>query len=54
MPTPTGSAPKAICALSPSVGGHKYGCGILANVINVDLNIVIFRLKLIELGPKFD
>ena len=32
---------------------YKYGCGILANIINMDLKIVIFRFKSIDLGAKF-
>ena len=32
---------------------YKYGCGILANIINTDLKIVIFRLKIIDVGAKF-
>ena len=32
---------------------YKYGCGALANIINMDLKIVIFRLRNIDLGAKF-
>ena len=32
---------------------QKYGCGILAKIINMDLKIVIFRLKIKDLGAKF-
>ena len=32
---------------------YKYGCDILAKIINMDLKIVIFTLKNIDLGAKF-
>ena len=31
----------------------KDGCGILADILNMYLKIVIFRLKIIDLGAKF-
>ena len=31
-----------------------YGCGILANIITMDLKFMIFRLKNIDMGAKFD
>ena len=39
------------------VGGstdYKYGCGILAKIINMVIKIVIFKLQIIDLGAKFD
>ena len=33
---------------------HKYGCGILVNIINMGRKFVIFRLKNIDSGAKFD
>ena len=31
---------------------NKYGCGILAKIINMAIKIVIFKLKNIDLGVK--
>ena len=31
---------------------YKYGCGILAKIINMDLKIVMLRLKIIDLDAK--
>ena len=31
---------------------YKYGCGILANIINMDIRMVIFRLKNIDVVAK--
>ena len=33
---------------------YKYGCGILAKIINMGLKFVILKLKSIDLGVKFD
>ena len=33
---------------------YRYWCGILAKIIKMDLKFVIFRLKNIDLGGKFD
>ena len=32
-----------------SDSNYKYGCGILANIINKDLEIVILRLRIIDM-----
>ena len=33
--------------------GFSTGCGIFAKIINIATKIVIFKLKIIDLGAKF-